>query len=927
MSDLGVHGARDPGAVLAPVPGGADRDEVFDWALGALPFRDGAVAEDGVDATFRDLRWVRVQRTRRFWADDLTAATRAACSMASGWARLGVPVGLVASMTGAGLDLQLGAPADHLAVVLGAVEANLPGIELGSPGPAPVGEGAHAGASSFLWAVPDEDADPRAASILDRLIELRGTRWRLEVLLVPLPATVLRPRAVALAHLGVELAAQRILQRQLDPRTTQTYEDPVVARLSDAVAVEHERVVHAIDVGCLGVLARLWAPNAGELGAALGAATAAAPSAGTRWRAGPLEGALPLALVAATDAADVVRPPARDVWGLPSERWGELDDHPEPPEGTGPSLVLGRTDRGAPIQLPFDRLNDHVLVTGGSGSGKSTHLVAILQQLGDAGTPYLVLEPVKDEYRRLPLPGLRWWAPGAPDPGQSWALNPLEVLDGTPVATHVDRLVALFRSCFALPDPLDHLVEIALGELYRANGWDLRSDRNLNDRRPRHELDWPTLSDLLEVCADLPARLGYDREVQGNLHAMFVARLGSLVRGPRGRTMDRSDPFPVEDAFGAPLVVNLDAIGDDHARSFVMGLLLVLLREVRGSSPCNDLVHVTVVEEAHRVMGTGPRATDPDRAARAGHTAEAFGDLLAEIRATGEGLIVVEQSPSRLVRSAMVNTGTKVALRSTDRDDQAALAASMGLHADDAEVLATLRRHEALVTWAGMDRPVRVNLEAALLARRPLPPSTASRRPLEPDRVPDAVRAAAALLLITEPRDERRARRALLDAICDQWPGASAADVEDLFRAIIGTEVAALARSRRWSRATRLAAVDAAVGRQDGPAHPRHLLALGRQPYGACAAACPRGGCLTAELLAPQASVILGEGPATLARLVQDPEERRRRLRRRVAAAVADDAPADLQEHGLRCLTVQVFDHWVDRETVTALLPPGAVDR
>lgn len=139
MSDLGVHGARDQARCSPPVPGGADRDEVFDWALGALPFRDGAVAEDGVDATFRDLRWVRVQRTRRFWADDLTAATRAACSMASGWGRLGVPVGLVASMTGAGLDLQARGTLDTLAVVLGAVGANLPGIELGSPGPAPVG--------------------------------------------------------------------------------------------------------------------------------------------------------------------------------------------------------------------------------------------------------------------------------------------------------------------------------------------------------------------------------------------------------------------------------------------------------------------------------------------------------------------------------------------------------------------------------------------------------------------------------------------------------------------------------------------------------------------------------------------------------------------------------------------------------------------
>src|SRR3712207_8553846 len=61
-----------------------------------------------------------------------------------------------------------------------------------------------------------------------------------------------------------------------------------------------------------------------------------------------------------------------------------------------------------------------------------------------------------------------------------------EVPDRTAVATHIDHLVALFRTSFGLPDPLPYLVELGLQRVYEALGWDLGADRRLGPRSEEH---------------------------------------------------------------------------------------------------------------------------------------------------------------------------------------------------------------------------------------------------------------------------------------------------------------------------------------------------------------------------------------------------------------------------------------------------------
>jgi hypothetical protein len=111
-----------------------------------------------------------------------------------------------------------------------------------------------------------------------------------------------------------------------------------------------------------------------------------------------------------------------------------------------------------------------------------------------------------------------------------------------------------------------------------------------------------------------------------------------------------------------------------------------------------------VIEEAHRLLRAG-------RAGRAsGHAVELFAGLLAEIRAYGEGLVVAEQIPAKLVADVVKNTALKVVHRLPAADDRALVGAAMNLDEGQSRAVVSLLPGVAAVFADGMDRPVRVRV-------------------------------------------------------------------------------------------------------------------------------------------------------------------------------------------------------------------------
>ena len=139
---------------------------------------------------------------------------------------------------------------------------------------------------------------------------------------------------------------------------------------------------------------------------------------------------------------------------------------------------------------------------------------------------------------------------------------------------------------------------------------------------------------------------------------------------------------PWEEVFGKPCVINLSYVGDDVDKSFFMALILQFLYEYRTAQAetgqidfnSNGCRHLTIIEEAHRVM---MRCDNPEMPQY--KSAMMFSNMLSEIRAYGEGLLLVDQVPTRLIPDAIKNTNTKITHRLVAEDDVKAIAESMGI--------------------------------------------------------------------------------------------------------------------------------------------------------------------------------------------------------------------------------------------------------
>jgi len=159
-------------------------------------------------------------------------------------------------------------------------------------------------------------------------------------------------------------------------------------------------------------------------------------------------------------------------------------------------------------------------------------------------------------------------------------------------------------------------------------------------------------------------------------------------------------------------------VGDDSDKAFLMGTVLIrLVEHLRMANRADradrgglvgqaGLRHLTVIEEAHRLLRRQEGSGDGGSGGAAGHAVEMFAGLLAEIRAYGEGLIIAEQIPDRLIQDVIKNTAVKITHRLPAADDRDAVGATMNMTRAQNRFLVTLKPGEAAVFADGMDYPL-----------------------------------------------------------------------------------------------------------------------------------------------------------------------------------------------------------------------------
>ncbi|MGO4613014.1 ATP-binding protein [Nocardia sp. 2YAB30] len=400
------------------------------------------------------------------------------------------------------------------------------------------------------------------------------------------------------------------------------------------------------------------------------------------------------------------------------------------------SFVVGQIlHNGRKTESPYAvtrrSLTRHVFVAGLTGSGKTNTIMALLLEAAANDIPFLVIEPAKTEYRALidhPTLGsrMRVFTAGkamvAP-----FVLNPFEVPKGITVSEHLDLLRAVFTAAFGMWSPLPQILELCLHSIYVDRGWDMRTNLNARLASPNETpAAFPTLSDLIAKAEEVVPSLGYDERVTGDMKAALITRLDSLRRGAKGAMLDVARSLPAEELFGQPTVVELEALGDEGDKAFFSGLLLIRLAEYRRAcGQSRDLVHLLVVEEAHRLLSNVPTSVSEETANPRGEAVETFSNLLSEIRAYGQGVVIADQIPVRLAPDVVKNTNLKIAHRVVATDDRAALAGAMAMDERQAKALTSLDVGEAAVFSGGDDAPLLVKIPLVKDALSPTPPPDA----------------------------------------------------------------------------------------------------------------------------------------------------------------------------------------------------------
>ena len=201
--------------------------------------------------------------------------------------------------------------------------------------------------------------------------------------------------------------------------------------------------------------------------------------------------------------------------------------------------------------------------------------------------------------------------------------------------------------------------------------------------------------------------IGYGPEMSADVLGFIKVRLASLRLGTTGRFLDGGHPIDFGRLLRRNMVLEIEDVGDDRDKAFLMGtVLLRLVEHLRLAGLAgHGLRHLTVFEEAHRLLRR-PEAAG----GAAAHAVELFAGLLAEVRAYGEGIVIAEQIPARLIPDVIKNTAIKIVHRLPAADDREAVGATMNLSPAQSRYLVTLRPGEAAVAADGMDHPLLVQM-------------------------------------------------------------------------------------------------------------------------------------------------------------------------------------------------------------------------
>lgn len=362
-----------------------------------------------------------------------------------------------------------------------------------------------------------------------------------------------------------------------------------------------------------------------------------------------------------------------------------------------------------PTQLQFDldAFASHCFICGAAGSGKSNTTYQLLNEFYQSNVKFLVVEPAKGEYKLefAGMPDMNVFT-CTRDRFRMLYLNPFEFnSDFTNIKEHMDRLNGILQTCWPMFGPLPGMIKDAIEEAYISCGWDLKRSRQI--RKTGHR--FPTFADMLDAVEKIISESPYPESTRGEYRGALGMRIRSLMTGFEETIFSQTQGLTDEELFEHNAIVDLSSLGNAESRSLIMGILITRLREYRmntQTSTNSALKHVTVLEEAHNILKRCNQEQSMDSSNVQGAAVGMLTDSIAEMRSSGEGFLIIDQSPSAVDEAAIKNTAVKIVMRLPEEKDCKAMGAALSLQEDQIRELSKLEVGVAALFHAGWSETI-----------------------------------------------------------------------------------------------------------------------------------------------------------------------------------------------------------------------------
>lgn len=394
-------------------------------------------------------------------------------------------------------------------------------------------------------------------------------------------------------------------------------------------------------------------------------------------------------------------------------------------------LLLGKDSNGYEVRFPFNAFAKHAYISGVPGSGKTYSMKHLIHQLHTAKIPFLVFEPAKREYRGLydvtednKLPEFGEFSEDdktddiilfSPKSNSLFPvhINPFEIPVGVSVNEYVTVLHNVFSGAFFWPAPTPMILKKAIIRAYRQRGF-YGTMVITEEIRQTHQ--FPDMSDLFEAFKWIMDNDSfYVGEAQGNIKGVLETRIGSLMEGDIGEIFNvgKSTLAP-EEWNKISIIMELESLSNEQA-NFITLLITSLVRldlkmhpsleELPEDDPrrIHNLRHVIFFEEAHNLIGKRTEASESDAESSKIASTKFIKDMLAEVRAYSQGIVIADQLPTALAPEVLKNTSIKIAHRQTAEDERATIGSVMSADELQLEMLSKFTGGQGLMTFESKD--------------------------------------------------------------------------------------------------------------------------------------------------------------------------------------------------------------------------------